>query len=272
MPHRLPILISVPHGGIGVPPEVAGRIALEPPALQYFSDPASIHLFDFSDRVKAFVSTPVSRVVVDLNRPPYHRPPRHRDGVIKLQTSLGYPVWNEGEQPDIQGIHRLLLYYYFPYHARIDTLLDAHRIRVAFDCHSMVPIGLPGQPDEGQERPLICLGNMGDRHGFPKKGVLATCPATWVQQLAGKFQERFPGPGNVAINHPFSGGFISNAHYWHKGIPWVQLEVNRSLYESREASPQNGSLVDPVHLNDLGTSIWEVLEQWYHDVVKDANP
>jgi formiminoglutamase len=49
--------------------------------------------------------------------------------------------------------------------------------------------------------------------------------------LADAFREEFCFDHEVAINNPFTGGFITNAHYWHKGIPWVQLEVNRSLYE-----------------------------------------
>lgn len=272
MPRRLPLLVSVPHGGTDVPPEARGRVALNPLELQYYSDPGSDLLFGRSKEVSAFVSSPISRVIVDLNRAPYHLPPRHRDGVVKLRTSLGYPVWNSGCQPDIGFIHLLLLHHYFPFHARIDALLGEHRIVAALDCHSMVPVGLPGQPDEGEGRPLICLGNSGDRQGYPKKGVLSTCPASWVQQLAGMFGEYFPGPGCVALNHPFPGGFISNAHYWHKGIPWVQLEVNRSLYESDGASPGCGSRVDPDRLDRLKSTIREVIVRWCHEVVEASPP
>ncbi|MCU0632949.1 MAG: N-formylglutamate amidohydrolase [Methanolinea sp.] len=269
MTSGLPILISIPHGGVSVPPEAAGRVTLGPLALQYYSDPASTRLFGFDDRVRAHVSTPISRVIVDLNRPPYHLPPGHRDGVVKYHTSLGFPIWKEGQQPNIQGIHLLLLRHYFPYHAEIDRLLDSHGIAVALDCHCMVPVGLPGQPDEGKERPLVCLGNNGDHHGNPKKGALSTCPPDWIKQLAERFRDHFPGQGSVTMNQPFSGGFISNAHYWHKGVPWIQVEVNRSLYESRESSPENGSLVKISLLEDIGSTLWEVLAQWYSDVVHE---
>ncbi|OPX69188.1 MAG: N-formylglutamate amidohydrolase [Methanoregulaceae archaeon PtaB.Bin056] len=271
MPPVLPLLISIPHGGVGVPDEAAERVALEPPALLYYSDPSSGRLFGFRERVRALVSATVSRVIVDLNRPPYHLPPRRRDGVVKFRTSLGDPVWKDGMQPDIQAIHGLLLRHYFPYHAEIDMLLEREEIAVALDCHSMVPVGLPGQPDEGKKRPLICLGNNGDRSGNPRRGGLCTCPPEWVRRLAGIFREHFPGEGSVALNHPFSGGFISNAHYWHKGIPWVQIEVNRSLYEAADSSPARGSLVDLQKLKSLNESIWDAIERWYA-VLEEEEP
>lgn len=263
MPPVLPMLISIPHGGVGVPEEAAERVALEPPSLLYYSDPSSHRLFGFREKVRTLVSASVSRVIVDLNRPPYHLPPRRRDGVVKFRTSLGDPVWKQGMQPDIQAIHRLLLRHYFPYHAEIDMLLESEEIAVALDCHSMVPVGLPGQPDEGRERPLICLGNNGDRYGNPRRGALCTCPPGWVRMLAEMFREHFPGQGSVSLNHPFAGGFISNAHYWHKGVPWVQIEVNRSLYEEEDSSPARGSLVDMQELKSLKEIIWAVLERWY---------
>ena len=93
----------------------------------------------------------------------------------------------------------------------------------------------PGK-DAGRKRPLICLGNNGDRKGRAKKNSIATCPAAWINALADGFREEFSLGREVAINNPFSGGFISNAHYWRKGVPWIQIEVNRSLYEPEWSS------------------------------------
>lgn len=269
---RLPLLISIPHGGTGIPGEVRGKVALDAKALQYFSDPGSFHLFGFHDLVDSLVTSPVSRVLVDLNRPPYHRPPRHHDGVVKFRTSLGQDVWKEGMHPDLRDIHQLLLNHYFPYHARIDSLLDRPGIAAALDCHTMVGVGLPGAPDQGQKRPLICLGNSGDGQGSPKFGVLPTCPESWIQDLARLFRERFPEPGSVALNQPYSGGFISNAHYWHKGISWIQIEVNRSLFESGDSNPENGSKLDHVLLDELKSVIREVLEEWSSELPGRDDP
>ena len=47
----------------------------------------------------------------------------------------------------------------------------------------------------------------------------------------------------------------------------MQVEVNRSLYESSESSPEHGSLVDLSRLEDIASILWDVLAQWYSDVV-----
>ena len=47
-----------------------------------------------------------------------------------------------------------------------------------------------------------------------------------------RFSAEFGGDGAVRLNDPFTGGFISRFHYRRHRIPWVQCEVNRSLYES----------------------------------------
>jgi formiminoglutamase len=100
----------------------------------------------------------------------------------------------------------------------------------------MLPYGSVEQKDAGRPRPLICLGNNGDRQGRPKKRGLATCPEAWISELADAFRKVFPHDGDVGINNPFSGGFISNAHFWRKGIPWIQIEINRLLYEPEHVS------------------------------------
>ena len=57
-----------------------------------------------------------------------------------------------------------------------------------------------------------------------------TCPSEWIRALAESFRSVFTGEGEVAINDPFAGGYISRYHYEHSGIPWIQIEINRKLY------------------------------------------
>ena len=229
---KYPFLISIPHGGTEIPKEVAGRFALTDQELLWYCDPETRILFDFGRSVECTIDTPVSRMVVDLNRPPLPLPPKDPDGIIKVRTIDGKQVYLPGQIPDLNLIHQMMLKWYFPYHQRIDELIDRHPVRISFDCHSMLPYGSAEQADAGRDRPLICLGNYGDGQGRARPGGITTCPAAWIRSLADEFEREFPGPGNVAINTPFSGGFISNAHYWRKGIPWIQIEINRALYES----------------------------------------
>ncbi len=123
-------------------------------------------------------------------------------------------------------------------------------VRIAFDCHSMLPFGSANQKDAVRSRPQICLGNNGDRRGRARKGSIATCPVDMITTLADVFKDEFCFDREVAINNPFSGGFIANAHFWHKGIPRIQIEMNRSLYEPE------GSVV-PFKKQMTGLPLWE---------------
>lgn len=259
---QLPFLISIPHGGTDIPATVQPLLALTSADLEYHCDPRTQEIFGFRDRVPAFIDTPVSRIVVDLNRPPLPLPPRDPDGIIKRFTVDGKPVYLPGKIPDVGLIHALLKAHYFPYHQEIDMLLDRHPVKIAFDCHSMLPEGSPRQSDSGKTRPWICLGNNGDNAGRPLPGSLATCPSDWILALKKRFEEGFAQPGQVAINDPFSGGFIANAHYWHKGIPWIQIEVNRALYENTGAdSSETGH-----NIVELREKIWGVLAGFWNEI------
>ena len=267
MTQRYPFLISVPHGGTEVPGSIRPLLLLSDEDLRFYCDPRTRIIFGYHDRVAAYIDTPVSRMVVDLNRPPLPLPPRDPDGIIKTRTIDGRDVYRPGQVPDMSLIHNLLVAHYFPYHQRIDELIDRNRIRMAFDCHSMLPTGSGNQKDAGKVRPLICLGNNGDRQGRARKGSIATCSGEWIAALAGVFEEEFPQKNAVALNNPFSGGFIANAHFWHKGVPWVQVEVNRALYEP---SPSSGGHDDDAQerATALREKIWKVLTGFW-DRVRD---
>jgi formiminoglutamase len=196
-------------------------------------------------------------MAVDLNRPPLPLPGKDPDGIIKLRTIDGKAVYLPGQFPEMGLIHRLLMAHYFPYHQRIDELIDTCGVEIAFDCHSMLPFGSCAQNDAGKDRPLVCLGNNGDRRGRAKKGSVATCPPEMIHALAAAFQETFGLTREVAINNPFSGGFITNAHYWRKGVPWIQVEVSRSLYEDGDLRAGQVPAPDPARMKRLRGQIWK---------------
>lgn len=262
MKRRYPFLISIPHGGTDVPPELNGRLQLSKKDIHYYSDPRTKELYNFGDKAAVLIEADISRMVVDLNRPPLPIPPRDPDGIIKTRTVDGRPVYRKGKVPDLARIHRLLMAWYFPYHQKIDELIDERDVAIAFDCHSMLPHGSGEQKDAGKKRPLICLGNNGDRLGQVKKHGITTCPPEWIQGLAKEFRDEFSIGREVAINNPFSGGFIANAHYWRKGIPWIQIEVNRALYEP---DPQNDPEQCPAcqSVPELRSRIWRVLTHFW---------
>ena len=261
MVRRYPFLLTIPHGGTAVPPEVSGILALTPQEISYYSDPATGTLYHFPGKVESTLAAGISRMVVDLNRPPYHLPPRYPDGVVKTRTVHGGQVYREA--PEITLVHRLLMAHYFPFHAGVDQILGSGEVSLALDCHSMLPDGPPSHPDAGKPRPAVCLSNNGDGQGRRRPGTLSTCPAELIAALAGSFYNIFPAGSEVLINRPFTGGFITNAHYWHMGVPWIQVEVNRGLYET--GSGPGDSVVDIDRATKIGTLIWQALAGFWDE-------
>ncbi len=261
MSDRYPFLISIPHGGVSVPSEVRGLVNLSRSEIVFNSDPHTRLLYGFDDAVEALVDFEFSRIFVDTNRPPYDYPPRAQDGVVKVITQDGTPIYRKGRVPGREVIRTLLQNYYYPFHERLTRALDAGGIEVAFDCHSMLPYSPPVRKDAGLPRPLFCLSNRGDRHGNPlKKGALVTCPPEWLQALTRAFQSEFEGEGRVAMNDPFRGGFISVAHYRRSRIPWVQVEINRGLYEAE------GRDTDETELAGLRDRIFSAFAGFWDEV------
>jgi N-formylglutamate amidohydrolase len=258
---RYPFLISIPHGGLCVPPEVHGRINLSRQEILFNSDPHTRRIYGFDGRVAALVDFDVSRIFVDTNRPPYDYPPRAQDGVVKVITQDGTPIYRKGRTPDMEVIGSLLQNYYYPFHERLAGALNTDSIEIAFDCHSMLPHSPPVRMDAGRPRPLFCLSNRGDRNGKPQKpGSLVTCPPVWLQALARSFQAEFDGEGRVVMNDPFRGGFITVAHYRQRRTPWVQVEINRGLYEAE------GREVDEARLADLRERIFSAVAGFWDEI------
>ena len=142
-------------------------------------------------------------MVIDLNRPPLPLPPKDPDGVIKVLTIDSRNVYLPGQLPDLPLIHRLMMKWYFPYHQRIDEIIDRYPIRVAFDCHSMQPYGSAEQIDAGKPRPLICLGNYGDQNGRAKPGSITTCPGRLDHLSRRCVQERVSRNRRCGDQHAF---------------------------------------------------------------------
>ena len=267
MSGRYPFLFSIPHGGVSVPPEVRGLVNLSRKEIVFNSDPHTRLLYGFDDAAEALVDFEVSRIFVDTNRAPYEYPPRAQDGVIKVITQDGTPVYRKGLAPGRDLIGTLLQKYYFPFHNRLADVIDTRHVEVAFDCHSMLPKAPPVRMDAGRPRPLFCLSNRGDRFGKPlRKGGLVTCPPEWLSALARSFQAEFDGEGRVAMNDPFRGGFITVAHHQRTRTPWIQIEINRDLYETEEYIDTGSHKVDEARIAELRGRILSAVAGFWEEV------
>jgi N-formylglutamate deformylase len=100
MTNRYPLAIILPHGGLAVPPELNGRIALTPEQLFNEADAYVDEIFDYRDRVVHWLNFPYARAILDVNRPAdatlHHR---LGDGAVKEQTSYGTAVFSMAARP-----------------------------------------------------------------------------------------------------------------------------------------------------------------------------
>lgn len=208
---NLPLLISVPHVGLCVPPEVERHCVLSAREIAEDGDVGAREIYNIETVVAGFVTTDVARAIVDMNRA---EDDRRADGIVKTHTCWNVPVYRQF--PDERIVTELLDRYYRPYHRRL-TELAARGVRLGIDCHTMAAVGPPIGPGAGVERPAICLSNAD-----------ATCSDEWIDSLARCFEQAFDH--SVSINEPFKGGYIISTHA--AELPWVQLELSRAPFIS----------------------------------------
>lgn len=206
----LPVLISVPHAGLAVPPEVTELTILTDRDIIEDVDAGADEIYTpLQDQVAGFLKSTHARAFVDLNR---SEDDFRKDGVIKTHTCWDVPVYRQ--QPETETITALISNYYLPYHLSLLQACKRDDIQLALDCHTMAVHGPPVGPDPGRERPFICLGNAGH----------TSCSREWTEALAVILEHTFGR--EVTVNKPFSGGYITQ-HYSHLK-PWIQLEMSRT--------------------------------------------
>ncbi|MDX1389080.1 MAG: N-formylglutamate amidohydrolase [Acidobacteriota bacterium] len=211
---RLPLLVSVPHAGLSIPPEVEGKCILTPQQIAADGDEQAAEIYALDGEVEIFVTTPIARAIVDLNRA---EDDRRADGVIKTHTCWNEPVY--ASPPTEAVVEQLLERYHRPYHRNLTAAADG-RIPLAIDGHTMAAVGPPIGPMAGLERPPLCLSDVDG----------TSCPPEVFDRLRRCLEDAFEL--DVAVNHPFKGGYITRTHA--AEMPWVQLELSRGPFVAVE--------------------------------------
>lgn len=206
----LPLLISVPHAGIKIPPEVKELNLLTIDQIVKDGDEGAVEIFDLENEVAAFVTTEIARAFLDMNRPENDR---SSDGVVKTETIYQEPIYRKPLQE--KQVNQLLTRYYHTYHRKLSRLSDS--VLLGIDCHTMAAEAPPISPDSSISRPNICLSNAD-----------GTCPEKWTSLMAECLESEFDT--TVSVNHPFKGGFIIITHA--AELPWLQLELSRAPFMS----------------------------------------
>ena len=213
-----PLLVSVPHAGTAIAPEVAP--ALVPRALEV--EDADWHLdklYAFATDLGASLIVPRhARYVVDLNRPPENTPMypgQNNTELVPTRFFTGEPLYREGRVPDEAEVQRRITRYWRPYHdalaAELARLKAEHGHALLFDGHSIQ-----------QQLPWLFDGalpdlNLGTAGGTSCTAALRT---RLMQVLDG--QQTF----SHVTDGRFKGGYITR-HYGRPadGVQAVQMEM-----------------------------------------------
>jgi N-formylglutamate deformylase len=220
MDEKLPLFVSVPHGGEKVPVELQGKLELTDHDIFWDSDAHTNKIYDARSLVKYCEIFDVIRAAVDLNREENDLPPDNPDGIVKQKTCLGVSLYPDNGLPTEEDTKVLIEKYYRPYHQKVSEIVKSPEITFCLDCHSMLEKGPSISPDRGKKRPLFSLGN--------REGKTSSMES--INELKKIIAKNFQvDEDEVAINDPFKGGFITKS-YGNNPKPWIQIEMNRVLY------------------------------------------
>jgi len=216
-----PLLVSFPHSGTYIPPDIATRMtaaALDVPDTDWHVP----RLYTFLDAIRASrIEATHSRYVVDLNRPPDDKElyaGQKKTGLVPLDTFKGEPLYREGETPAGEEIVARRKYWQ-PYHdaltQELSRLKAIHGTVVLWDAHSiesMLPSLFEGR------LPDLNLGTFDGK----------SCDADVADAVFAAAQEN---DFTSVMNARFKGGYITRSYGAPaKGINAIQLEMAQAIY------------------------------------------
>jgi N-formylglutamate deformylase len=219
-----PLLISMPHVGTHVPPELAARFTDEGQRVPD-TDWHLERLYDFADELGASVLVAThSRYVIDLNRPPDGAslyPGQRVTGLCPVDLFDDQPLYRDpADAPSEAEIAARREAIWQPYHAQLAQELArmkaAHGMAALWDAHSIrsvVPRFFEGRLPEL---------NLGTADG-------ASCSPVLAEQLLAIGSAA--SPYTTVLNGRFKGGHITR-QYGNpaQGVQAVQLEMTQCSY------------------------------------------
>ncbi|TDQ80560.1 formiminoglutamase [Dongia mobilis] len=227
IPGASPLLISMPHVGTELMPEVAAGLS-EPAKGLCDTDWHLPILYDFASELGAgLLIARWSRFNIDLNRPSDDKP-LYATATTGLYPDVlfdGTPLYEPGREPSPAVRARYLAEIWQPYHDRLAAELaarkKAHGHAVLFDAHSI----------KGHV-PRLFAGDLPDFNIGTNSG--ASC----AEQLTARLAAACDSSGYThVVNGRFKGGHITRQYGRPAdGIHAVQLELAQRTY-MREAPP-----------------------------------
>jgi N-formylglutamate amidohydrolase len=249
----LPIAAHIPHFGTHVPDALRyqflpweGELWRE---IAMVTDWYTDELFGIPGI--AVTRTPISRVVVDLERyadDKLEKNAAYGMGVIYTHNTLGEQIRRELSS---QERWLLLESYYRPWHLQLELNIEQQLSRWGYclllDCHSFPDEPFAHEYDGDRPRPDICLG------------ICANTPQWLLDSCMDLFRQR---GYSVAVNSPYSGCLVPDRFQDDERVPAIMIEINRRLYLKPAAREcyRSGNL--PIKLGSfegLRNDIWSIM-------------
>ena len=218
---QAPLLVSFPHSGAYIPPEMAARMT-PVAATMPDTDWHVPKLYAFLDAMGASrIEATHSRYVVDLNRPPDDKElyaGQKKTGLVPIDTFKGEPLYREGEVPTGDEVVARRKYWQ-PYHdalaQELSRLRAIHGSVILWDAHSIESI-----------LPTLFDGRLPDLNLGTYDGKSCDADIADAAFAAGK-----ASGFNAVLNARFKGGHITR-HYGNpgKGVNAIQLEMAQAIY------------------------------------------
>ena len=252
----LPLLVSFPHAGTGIPPDIEARMTPEA-RLRADTDWHLPLLYDFVAQMGASTLVPqMSRYVIDLNRPPEDTnlyPGQDTTGLVPQDTFRKQPLYLAGQAPDAAEVESRRERFWRPYHValrgELERLRDLHGVAVLWDAHSIASV-----------LPRFFDGKLPDLNLGTAEGRSCAPPLQAAVEAAMGAQTQY----THVSNGRFKGGHITR-HYGQPdaGIHALQLEMCQSTYMD-ETAPF-------AYRSDLAVQVQPLLQRMLHAVL-EARP
>ena len=249
----VPLIVSLPHVGTGLAPEVAAALAPIGHAVED-TDWHVEQLYDFARASGAgWVQAKLSRYVIDLNRPPDDAslyPGQTTSALCPLETFLGTPLY-AGPGPDTAEVSRRREQYWQPDHDELARLVAIAQARfghvVLLDAHSIMSVV-----------PRLFDGRLPDINVGTHAGRSCSIALSDALMETLRSQSRF----THVLTGRFKGGFITrNYGRPEQGVHAVQFEIGQLAYLDEPASVYRAERASD--LKDLLRRLVDVMVHFY---------
>jgi N-formylglutamate deformylase len=242
----VPLLISMPHVGTQIAPEVQQQLLPEATVLAD-TDWHLPSLYNMAEALGAsLLVAQQSRYVIDLNRAPDNAnlyPGQDTTGLCPVDTFHKQALYAEGKQPGALEIDRRINTYWQPYHQQLQGELQRLKQQfgtvVLWDAHSIASVV-----------PRFFEGKLPDLNFGTADGK--SCDAGLSAALADVLQgSAHTQPYSHVFNGRFKGGYITRQYGQpQQNIHAIQLEMAQCVYMNEAAPfaylPEKAAQVQPL--------------------------